>query len=93
MARGPVSVPVRTNGSATKLKSDPEYKAKRLAQKKRWYLTYPGDKYKKACREDHSHYVDSNKDKQKVRNKNRQILPVRVKDCKDRRVKRGKYYQ
>ena len=56
-----------------KLKNDPEYKEKRRAQKKRWYLTYPGDKYQKAYREDHSPYVESNKDKQQVRNENRQI--------------------
>jgi len=59
-----------------KLKNDPLYKQRRRDQKKNWYLRYPGDQYQKDYRKNHGQYVKYNKEKQVVRNKNRQIYPT-----------------
>ncbi|MFZ2147086.1 MAG: hypothetical protein WAV28_07690 [Sedimentisphaerales bacterium] len=54
-----------------KLKKDPVYKAKRKADKKKWYLRYPGNRYHSVYRATHPLYCDCNRKKQRERNQRR----------------------
>ena len=56
-----------------KLRSDPVYRLKRRADKKRWYSNYPGDKYQSGYRKSHRLYCSENRKGQVLRNESRKI--------------------
>lgn len=57
-----------------KLRGDPDYKSKRQASKRKWYLGSPGHGYQKGYRESHPGYCEENRRKQILRNQKRQLL-------------------
>lgn len=57
-----------------KLQNDATYKAKRQADKKKWYSKYPGDKYQSEYRNSHPEYCKDNREKQVSHNQKRKIL-------------------
>ena len=65
-----------------KLKTDPAYKSKRQADKKRWYSKYSGDKYQSEYRKNNPEYCKKNREKQILRNQKRQILSIAAKIVK-----------
>lgn len=65
-----------------KLKNDSTYKSKRQADKKMWYLKYPGDKYQSEYRKSHPDYCKDNRKKQVSRNEKRKITTTAQKIVK-----------
>ena len=72
----------KTEWERNKLVEDPVYQSKRQADKKRWYLKYPGYKYQSAYRKFHPSYGEDNRKKQLLRNEKRQISAASTKIVK-----------
>jgi hypothetical protein len=53
-----------------KLHHDDTYRERRIFQKFQWRKKRPSHRYQSSYREDHEDYVDSNRKKQQIRNKN-----------------------
>ena len=54
-----------------RLKADADYKESRKAQKRKWYKQHPGDQYQANYRSTHPIYQNSNREKQRLRNRKR----------------------
>jgi hypothetical protein len=55
-----------------KFKKDPVYRKKRLCQKAKWRKDHKADQYQKVYRQGNPDYVNSNRERQQLRNKNAQ---------------------
>ncbi len=65
-----------------KLKNDVIYNAKRKSQKANWRKKRPVDKYQKEYRDSHPFYAESNRNRQRLRNKNASKIALENKNRK-----------